>query len=80
MIDAAVKFFIRRLKEHGVTVYECVTSPETTRDNIRRGIVAGQLDATIIGSKDGKPETYAQLFERVWQQPLFAQHIPRKSA
>lgn len=78
----AERFFVRRLGDHGVTVYLCSTSPETCRENIRRGIADGGLAGVIIGSKGGKPETYEELFQRVYGEPLVAesQTQQRKSA
>jgi hypothetical protein len=63
----------KRLTEHGVPlVTRGVTTANERRERIRQGIVDNGLSAVIVGRnpKDRKPETYAQLFERVYGMRL----------
>lgn len=76
----AEAYFVRRLKDHGVAVYLCSTSPETNRDRIRAGIAKGSLAGVIIGAKGGKPETYEELFQRVYGEPLVAEQNTQQRA
>ncbi len=70
----AESFLIRRLADHGVTVYAVSTCSETTMQRIRDAINRGGLDAVIVGRNlHGKAETYEQLFHRIYGEPL----IPR---
>lgn len=70
----AVELWVgKRLAEHGVPlVTRGVTTAMERRERIRQGIVDNGLSAVIVGRnpKDRKPETYAQLFERVYGMRL----------
>jgi hypothetical protein len=64
-------FFARRLKEHGKRCFEGITWPEVTKERIRAAIIESRVDCVIIGrAPNGKPETYAQSFERFYGEPL----------
>jgi hypothetical protein len=66
-------WFVKRLKDHGQTVFTGTTDPDTRRERIRQAILAGNLDCTILGTNAaGKPETYAQAFERFYNVKLGA--------
>lgn len=72
-------FFVRRLKEHGKRCFEGVTWPEITKERIRQAIIDSKVDCGIIGrAPNGKPETYAQSFERFYQEPLVPKTSRRK--
>jgi hypothetical protein len=65
-------FFQRRLKEHGVTIYFYgLTDIPSRWEQIRAAIIGSQFDSVAMGkTADGKPETYAQSFERAFGAPL----------
>jgi hypothetical protein len=71
----AESYFVKRLGEHGQTVYLVRTDPDDRRERIRAAIMVGHLECTILGRRsDGKPENYADAFERLYGEPL----TPRK--
>jgi len=47
-----------------------VTTTAMRAERMRQLIVRHQLGATIAGRRGGKTETYADLFERVYGEPL----------
>lgn len=64
-------WFVKRLKDHGHTVFLGDTTPEIRRERIRTAILDAQLDTVIIGrAPNGRPERYAESFERFYKQPL----------
>lgn len=59
----------QRLREHGVpSVTAGLTDETERRERVRRGILDHGLRAVIVGrnSQTRKPETYEQLFARVY--------------
>lgn len=69
----AERHFAKRLLEHGVKVFEGDTTREARRERFRSAVVNHGLDMAIVGrAPDGKCETYAQIFERIFDQPLIA--------
>lgn len=60
----------KRLAQHGARVFTGDTNPQIRRDRVRGVIVAGGLAAVIVGQHEDKPETYAQVFERVYGEKL----------
>jgi hypothetical protein len=69
--------FAKRLADHGKRVFEGATDPQLRKERIRQAIIESRMDCTVIGrNAAGKPETYAQLFERHFGEPL--QPIKRK--
>jgi hypothetical protein len=70
--DAEV-YLTRRLGEHGAKIFEGDTTPQARRERFRSAIVTHGLDYVIVGrNAQGKPETYAALFERLFNDPLIA--------
>jgi len=70
--------FAKRLSEHGVTILTGRTDGDSPKSAIRAAIVGCGFDCTIFGpAPNGKPETYAQAFERIYGEPLEAR--PRKT-
>jgi hypothetical protein len=68
--DAEV-LFAKRLADHGKRVFEGTTDPALRKARIRQAILDSNMDCTIIRTDaKGKPETYAQLFERHFNEPL----------
>jgi hypothetical protein len=64
-------YFARRLGEHGKSIFTGLSDPTITKARIRQAIIDSRLDCTIIGrAPNGKPETYAQSFERFYNEPL----------
>ena len=47
-----------------------VTTFEMRRDRIRYEIIDRNLADAIAGNAKGRPETWAQVFERIYRQPL----------
>ncbi len=60
----------QRLERHGVAVLAGITTSNDRRERIRTAILEHCLSAVIAGSRARKPETYAQLFERLYGEPL----------
>lgn len=60
-----------RLRQHGVKVFDGVTDPEVRRERFRESILEAGISEVVVGrGKDGKPENYGTLFERLYGQPL----------
>lgn len=47
-----------------------VTTFEQRRDRIRAEIIERNLGDAIAGNAKGRPETWAQVFQRIYRQPL----------
>jgi hypothetical protein len=63
---------IKRLREHGVLVSTGYATSAERKLRIRAAIIDAGLDCTIAGRNAvGKPENYAELFERHFGEPLF---------
>lgn len=62
----------RRLGKHGVlVVFEGDTDPETRKERMRQAILDRGLAPVICGrGRDGKPNTYALAFERLYGEYL----------
>ena len=60
----------QRLQRHGVAVFAGDTTPAVRRERMRAAILEHCLSAVIAGSRQRKPETYAQVFERLYGEPL----------
>jgi hypothetical protein len=59
----------RRLQEP--TLFDGITTPEERRERVRALIERRQLHLAIAGGTNaGKPETWAELFERVYGEPV----------
>jgi hypothetical protein len=60
------------LQKHGVPwAFDGLTSREDRRNVIRGAIMNHGLSAVVAGkNRDGKPQTYAQCFEQVYEEPL----------
>lgn len=71
-------WFARRLKEHGREIFFGSTTPAERKERIRAAILERGVDVAIIGKlANGKPETYAEAFQRFFKEPL---HRKRSSA
>lgn len=66
------EYFVKRLADHGKTVYLVRTSPTDRQERIRQAIIECKLDVVIFGTnrENGKPETYQQAYERFYKSPL----------
>lgn len=69
-------WIIKRLGDLGRSIYDGNTSPYMRRERVRSAIVNGRLADLVIGNRSGTPETFAQAFERFYQEPL--QRKPEK--
>lgn len=68
--DAEI-YLTRRLRDHGAQIFEGDTTREARRERYRSAIVNHGLERVIVGhNKAGKCETYADLFERLFNEPL----------
>ncbi len=68
MSITADAYFARRLSEHVGRgfVFAGVTDSAERRERIRKAIIDHRLSDVIIGSVNGKPQTYRQAFERAY--------------
>ena len=66
-------FFVTRLAQHGTSITIGRTDPQIRKERIRKAILDNKREFTIIGAFAGskKAETYQQLFERHYGEPLF---------
>lgn len=77
----AETFLARRLGEHGARVFLGLTDQANRKDRFRAAINEHGLDAVIVGRNlAGKTETYEQLFQRIFNEPLHVKQPKRKSA
>jgi len=60
----------QRLGEHGAGVFTGITDRDVRRERIRAAILEHGLTEVIVGRHEGKPQTYAQVFERLYGTPL----------
>jgi hypothetical protein len=70
----------QRLLEHGCDVYRYGPETDSYRERLRQTILDNGMGAVIVGRHDGKPETYAQTFERLYGEPLKAKSTKAKPA
>lgn len=64
------RWLAKRLGEHGAGIFTGLTDRDVRRERIRAAIVEHGLEAVIVGRHEGRPETYAQVFERLYGTPL----------
>lgn len=57
-----------RLLDHGCDLY--AGSHVTYGERIRQTILTNGMGCVVVGRRDGKPENYAQVFERMYGLPL----------
>lgn len=70
----------KRLGEHGAGIFTGLTDPDIRRERFRTVILERGIAMVIVGKHDGRPESYAQLFERIYGEPLSAQTLkPKRS-
>jgi hypothetical protein len=70
-------FLLRRLQDHHAPVFVMDAPTPERIERYRTKIIEAGLDAVIVGrAPDKRPETYAQLFERLFNEPL--QPKPRR--
>lgn len=60
----------KRLGEHGAGVFTGLTDPTLRRERFREAITQHGLTEVIAGAREGKPLTYAQVFERLYGESL----------
>ena len=77
----AENYIVKRLKDHGAFIYP-VSDQFPLKERIRRAILDTKLDAVIVGrnSATKKCETYEQLFQRTYSEPLTAKPTKRATA
>ncbi len=65
------RWLIRRLGDHGRHIEDGVTDVAVRRERIRAAILEAGLEAVVAGrGSSGKPETYAQVFGRLYGEQL----------
>lgn len=69
-------WLINRLKWHGVDIY--AGSYACWRDRIGNSILNNRFGMVVVGRHNGKPETYEQVFERIYNLKL--KDVPRGTA
>ena len=70
----AETWLANRLADHGCDIYD--GGPYATyAERLGACILRNGLPCVIVGRKDGKPESYAACFERIFGQPL----VPKAS-
>ena len=57
-----------------------VTTPADRRERVRKEIILRKLERAQAGVRKNRPETWQQLFERVYQLPLVQESPPQESA
>jgi len=66
----------RLLEQCKVDVFTGTADPGIRRERIRAAILEHGLSTIVLGKGEGgKPENYATVFERLYQQPL---NVPRE--
>jgi hypothetical protein len=69
-LDAEI-WFAKRLVQILTPVFVGTTDRDTRRERFRKAIIAGGLDNVVCGKRsDGKTETFAEAFERLYGEPL----------
>jgi hypothetical protein len=64
-------FFVLRLAQQGTSIAIEIATPEQRKQRVREAIIESGKEFVIIGAApNGKPETYAQCFERHYREPL----------
>lgn len=61
----------KRLGDHGVAeIFAGLTDPAVRRERVREVILARGLECVIVGRHEGKPCTYAEIFQVIFGVPL----------
>jgi len=68
-------WLVERLKHHGVDVYAGKTEFPSLRDRLAHVIRSNRYRSVIAGRHERKPETYAEVFERLYGIKL--NEVPR---
>jgi hypothetical protein len=63
-------WLVARVRSHITGLFDGVTDPQIRRDRMRRMLRDNGLDCVIVGSKDGRPETYAEVYRRFYGEAL----------
>jgi hypothetical protein len=66
----AEDWLLERLKDQGADPYAHAAVFGCMRDRLRTAIVNNGFARVIVGRHNGKPENYAQCFERLYGEPL----------
>jgi len=64
------QWLLRRLLQHQVDALAGVTEAGGRKARFRAAIQLHGLDVIICGTRDGKPVTYAQAFQRLYGERL----------
>lgn len=63
-------WLVKRLGDHGASVFDGDTDNQTRKERIRDAILSNGLSSVIAGQHNGKHETYAAVFRRLFGEPL----------
>ncbi len=66
----AESWLVARICRHGACELDGVSDPCERRRRMRQAITECGLECVIVGRRDGKCFTYAQAFERLYQEKL----------
>jgi hypothetical protein len=66
----AETWLVARVKAHITGIFDGATDPSIRKDRMRRVLRDNGLDCVIAGNKNGKPETYAEVFRRLYGEAL----------
>jgi hypothetical protein len=68
-LDAEI-WLVARVRQHITGIFDGVTDQKIRKDRMRRVLRDNGLDCVIAGNKDGKPETYAEVYRRLYGESL----------
>jgi hypothetical protein len=63
-------YLARRLGECGLNVFHGTSDSDVRRERFRSAIMVNNLAQVEVGKIAGRPETFAQLFQRIFNEPL----------
>jgi len=59
-----------KLKQHGASIFDGLSTIEQRRERVRQLILANQLAGEKCGTREGKPVTFREAFEALYSEPL----------
>lgn len=67
-LDAEM-WLAQRIRQQIVGIFDGETEPGVRRERARAAIKNNGLETVVAGHKNGKPETYAEVFSRIYGEP-----------
>jgi hypothetical protein len=68
-LDAEM-WLAQRIRLHIVGIFDGETEPAIRRDRARAAIKNNGLESVVAGRRGGRPETYAEVFSRLYGEAL----------